>query len=94
MFDNLPKGAKRLAFGPRYCPKCTKIINYKFDYTYAGCSYNPVFLIKKQNKKTKDWFWGCPNFSKCKYSENRAQTKVEKDIKIRAWANSLCGPHF
>lgn len=94
MSDFKPKNAKMLYPGPPYCKKCTKIIHFRFDYTYAGCSFNPIYLIKRINKKTKDWFWGCPNFPKCKYSKNRLLTKKENDIKIYVWANSLYGPHF
>lgn len=78
----------------RFCPKCTKIEHFPFDCTYAGKTSNPIYLVKRTNKDTKDWFWGCPNFPKCKYSENRPLTREEKDIKIRSWANSRCGPYF
>jgi ssDNA-binding Zn-finger/Zn-ribbon topoisomerase 1 len=54
----------------------------------------PVFLVRKTNKKTGDWFYGCPNFPKCKYSENRPLTKAESDAKVCAWANAQCGPHY
>lgn len=94
MNDGKPEGAIMLWPGPRYCRECTKVNHFKYDSTYAGYSMNPVYLMKRFNKITNDWFWGCPNFPKCKYSENRSKTRKEKDIKTWAWANSLCGPHF
>jgi ssDNA-binding Zn-finger/Zn-ribbon topoisomerase 1 len=45
-------------------------------------------LIKRINKNTKDWFWGCSMFPKCKYSANRPKTHKEREIEIWAWANS------
>lgn len=85
---------KRLFPGPRYCPKCTKVVYSSYDSTYAGYSEEPIYLVKRINSNTKDWFWGCPNFPKCKYSENRPLTDKERKIKLVAWANSLEGPHF
>ena len=75
----------------RYCPHCTKVFREQFDSTYAGFSYSPAFLVKRINSKTKDWFYGCPNFPKCKYTEKRPETSIERNIRIRAWANSLGG---
>ena len=77
-----------------YCPNCTKVEHFSYDSTYAGRAKNPVLLVKKINKNTKDWFYGCPNFPTCKYTKNRPKTKSEKDIEIRSWANAQCGPHY
>ena len=52
------------------------------------CPNCNILLIKRINKKSKDWFLGCPNFPKCKFSQNRPDTAKEMDIKIWAWANS------
>lgn len=89
-----PAGYIMLWPGPRYCPRCTVVVHFRGDYTYGGCSKNPIYLVKRKNKTTNDWFWGCPNFPECKYSENRAKTARERDIDIWAWANAQCGPHF
>lgn len=88
-----PKSWISLA-GKNYCPKCTKILHHRFDSTYAGFSLNPVILVKRINKKTNDWFWGCPNFPKCKYSRNRSKTHREIQIQTWAWANAQEGPHY
>lgn len=79
--------------GPRYCPYCTVVNHFARDSTYAGASENPVYLVKRINKQTNDWFWGCPNFPKCNYSENRPLTMEEKNIKTWAWANAQ-GGHY
>lgn len=78
----------------RYCPKCTEVHHLPHDATYAGVSKNPVFLVRRTNKKTNDWFYGCPNFPKCKYSENRPKTHQEITRETWAWANAQCGPHY
>ena len=81
--------------GKRYCPKCTKVHHYQHDSTYAGVSKNPVMMVKRTNKSTGDWFWGCPNFPKCKYSENRPPTSEETRRRTWAWANAQGGgPHW
>lgn len=81
---------------PRYCPHCTKI-GYEpieSDRPYAPYTYKIYYLVKRINKSTNDWFWGCPNFPTCRYSENRPLTQEEQDIKTWAWANSYAGPHY
>lgn len=79
-----------------FCPECSKV---KFGYASDGISFgpmsdSPVLLVKRTNSKNKDWFYGCPNFPKCHFTKRRPATAEERKIKIRAWANSLCGPHF
>lgn len=74
------------------CPECTKIVRYIPWHDELGSrpvEVIPVFLVKRINKKTGDWFFGCPNFPKCKYSKSRPKTKTEKDREIWSWANSL-----
>jgi hypothetical protein len=61
----------------RYCPNCTEVYEVHdteppYDTYYY--SDNPVMLILKEGKWGK--FWGCPNFPKCKYSENAERKKV------------------
>ena len=74
------------------CPHCTKIMRYIPWHDSLGSQpveVNPVFLIRRVNKRTNDWFFGCPNFPKCKYSKNRPKTKQEKDIMVRASMNAI-----
>ncbi len=74
------------------CPNCTTILHYLPWHDPIGeqpVEVIPVFLIKKINRKTKDWFFGCPNFPKCRYAKSRPKTAQEINIKCRAWANSL-----
>ena len=75
----------------RYCPRCTQVVHFQHDSTYAGKSKNPAILVKRINKKTNDWFFGCPNFPRCTYSENRPQTMQERNVKTWAWANAYGG---
>jgi hypothetical protein len=89
-----PKNTIMLSTVGRYCPHCTKVLHFQYDSTYAGCSHKPILLVKRANKNTKDWFWGCRNFPKCKYTENRAKTRIEREIKTRSWANAQCSPHY
>jgi ssDNA-binding Zn-finger/Zn-ribbon topoisomerase 1 len=89
-----PKNTMMLSTAGRYCPRCTKVLHFQYDSTYGGCSHNPILLVKRINKNTKDWFWGCPNFPKCKYTESRPKTRFERGIQIRSWANAQCGPHY
>ncbi len=78
-----------------YCPNCTQLIYSPTDY-YRSHKYskNPIFLVKRINKKTNDWFWGCPNFPKCKFSQNRPETSEERNRRTWAWANATGGPHY
>lgn len=78
----------RLAY-KNYCPKCTVVHYEKYDSSYAGYSKNPVLLVKRINKQTKDWFYGCPNFPKCKFSRSRPRTSHEIYIKDWARMNAL-----
>lgn len=89
-------GVVREADGKRTCPNCTKILRYLPWHDPLGIQpveVKPVFLIKRVNQKTGDWFFGCPNFPACKHSENRPKTKAERDIGCRAWANALYDPN-
>lgn len=82
--------------GKRTCPECTKILKYLPHHDPLGAQpvkVEPVYLVRRVNKATKDWFFGCPNFPKCRYSENRPRTKAERGIATRAWANALFGPN-
>lgn len=81
---------KHLGHGEKFCPKCTEI------NCIDGSLYYKVLvrLEYKKNKKTNDWFYGCSNFPKCKYSENKVLTEEERQVKIESWANAQCGPHF
>jgi len=78
------------------CPVCTEIAEYLPWHDILGSrpvKVIPVFLIKRTNSRTQDWFWGCPNFPKCKYTKNRNKTHVEQTRETRAWANSLYPPN-
>jgi len=89
----MPEGHISL-YRKRYCPKCTEIVHFSHDSTYAGCSVSPAFLVRRINSKTNDWFYGCPNFPKCKYTQKRPPTQREIDIKTKAWANSLGAENY
>lgn len=89
-------GAVRLVEGRRTCPDCTEIVRYLPHHDPLGTQpveVKPVFLVRRVNKRTNDWFYGCPNFPKCKHSENRPKTKAERDIATCSWANALYDPH-
>jgi hypothetical protein len=78
--------------GKRVCPDCTKITRCLPWHDPLGAQpvdVEPVFLVKRINKRTGDWFYGCPNFPRCRHSENRPKTKAERSIETRAWANAL-----
>ena len=90
-------GRVDLVDGKRCCPECTKIVRYLPWHDPLGAQpveVKPVFLVRRVNKRTNDWFFGCPNFPKCKHSENRPKTKAERDIATRSWANALYDPHY
>ncbi len=78
------------------CPECTKIVRYLPWHDPLGAQpveVEPVFLVRRINKRTNDWFFGCPNFPKCKHSKNRPKTNAERDMASRSWANGLYDPH-
>jgi ssDNA-binding Zn-finger/Zn-ribbon topoisomerase 1 len=84
--------------GKRYCPKCTKVKECNDDRSggFAGVkmSKDPVWLVRKVNRETQHWFYGCPNFPECRHSENRPLTAEEVKFRTRARANAFCGPHY
>lgn len=74
-----------------YCPGCTKDARLGNDTSGYRYSVAPVFLVKRTNSKTGDWFWGCPNFPSCKFTKSRPLTQLERDAITRAWAEAQGG---
>ena len=89
-------GCVHVVDGKPTCPNCTKITKYLPHHDLLGSKpveVIPVFLVRRTNTKIKDWFWGCPNFPKCRYSKNRPKTQEEIKTNVRIWANSLYAPN-
>jgi len=58
------------------CPLCSisTISNWKSERQIN----EPVFLIIRTNKTTNQKFLGCPNFPKCKHSDDILSIRKEK----------------
>lgn len=76
------------------CPLCSHITKwYSSTSLDHPVEVEPMFLVKRVNRHTNDWFWGCPNFPRCRHTENRPPTREELDIKTWAWANATNPPN-
>jgi len=87
--DSVQAEDKYVPLNKPYCPSCTGDLSYRGTEGYFA--KDPVFLIKRNNRNTNDWFWGCPNFPRCKHSRNRPKTIAERNISTWAWANAQGG---
>lgn len=76
------KYGRPYAFDKRLvCPKCSEFEDAKTGLIEYAIT-KPVFFIVKINKKTKQKFLGCPNFPKCRCSNDvftvrQAKTKIK-----------------
>lgn len=66
--------------GKMVCAYCSKYQDAKTGLIEYAIT-EPVFLIVKVNKKSGEKFLGCPNFPKCKYSEDV--------LSIRQWKTRI-----
>lgn len=80
--DRFENGLPYSKNGKMICPRCSKIFRTPYSYDPIGPDkleiIEPVFLIVKENKKNGQKFLGCPNFPKCKHSDDILSVRLDK----------------
>lgn len=61
--------------GKRTCPVCSEYTGRVESWCDPPKLVTPVYLVKRINGKTKELFWGCPNFPKCKFSYQKPRQR-------------------
>lgn len=64
------------------CPRCSKVFRTPDPWNIIGSDklkiIEPVYLVVKENTKNNQKFLGCPNFPKCKHSDDILSVRLDK----------------
>lgn len=61
------------------CPNCSKYIGHPDSWLDEVKITEAIFLVVRVNKQTGEKFLGCPNFPKCKHSEEIYSKRVVRN---------------